>query len=69
MGWADLCAELLDVLHPSMVLVDLIGRETNYFYATSSKVRGTAGDFAELSGANRGKIIYERRSVSSRSSG
>ena len=69
MSWADLGAELLDVLHPSMVLVDLIGRETDDFYATSSKVWGTAGDFTELSGANRGKIIYERGSVSSRSSG
>jgi len=49
-----------------VVFVDFIGRETDDLYATSGEVWGTAGDFAELSGANRGKIIYERGSVSSR---
>ena len=66
MGWAGLGAELLDVLNPSVVLIDLIGRETDYLYTTSSKVWSAAGDFTELSGANRGKIIYERGSVSLR---
>ena len=37
MGWADLGAELLDVLHPSMMFVDLIGRETDDFYATDRR--------------------------------
>jgi len=66
MGWADLGAKRLDVLHPSVVFVDLIGRETDDLYATGSKVWGTAGDFAELSGANRGKIVCKRGSVSSK---
>ena len=70
MGWAgNLCAERLDILDPSIVLLEAVGRKADELYATSSKVWGTAGDFTELSGANRGKIIYERRSVSSRSSG
>jgi len=45
------------------VLVEAIGRETNELHTTSSEVLGTTSDFTELSGANGGKVIYERASV------
>lgn len=64
-GWASgLGAERLDILNPSLVLLEAVGRETNKLHATSSKVLRTAGDFTELSGANGGKVIYERMPVS-----
>ena len=65
-SWAKLGAELLDILHPSMVLVDVVGRKTNDLYAASSKVPGSASDFTKLGGANGGKVIYEQVSVSLR---
>jgi len=46
------------------VLLEAVGRETDELHTTSSKVLGTAGDFTELSGANGGKVIYERMPVS-----
>jgi len=46
------------------VLLEAVGRETNKLHATSSEVLGTASDFTEFSGANGGKVIYERMSVS-----
>ena len=64
MGWAGgLDAECLDILNPSGVLVEAIGRETNNFHATSSKVLGTTSDLTELRCANGGKVIYERTPV------
>jgi len=64
MGWADILdTERLDILNPSGVLVEAIGRETNNLHATSSKVLGTTSDFTELRCANGGKVIYERTPV------
>jgi hypothetical protein len=60
-GWAgNLGAERLDILNPSVVLINAIGRETNDLHTTSSKVLGTTSDFTKLSGANGGKVIYDR---------
>ena len=58
-GWAELGAVLFDILDPSMVLIKIIGRETNELHAASGKVLGTTSDFTELGGANGGKVIYE----------
>lgn len=55
----------LDILDPSLVLADIVGGETNYFHTTSSKVPGATSNLAKLSGANRGKIVYERASINS----
>ena len=64
--WAgNLFAVRFDVLDPSLVLVEAIGRETDELHTTSRKVVGAAGDLAELGGANRGKIIYKRTPISS----
>ena len=60
MGWASFGAKRLDVLNPSVMLLEAIGREANDLHATISKVLGTAGDFAKLSGANGGKVIYKQ---------
>jgi len=58
MGWADiLSAKLLNILDPSLVLFEAVGRETNDFHTTISKVFGATSNFAKLSGADRGKII------------
>jgi hypothetical protein len=60
-GWADsLSTKLLDILDPSLVLVETVGGETNDFHTTISKVFGATSNFAKLSGANRGKIICEQ---------
>ena len=60
-GWTgNLGAERLNILNPSVVLLDAIGREANELHTTSRKVLGTTSDFAKLSGANGGKVIYER---------
>ena len=65
MGWAgNLCAERLDILDPSIVLLEAVGRKADELYATSSKVFGTASDFTKLSGADGGEVIYERTPVS-----
>jgi len=45
------------------VLVEAVGRETDKFHTTSSKVSGTSGDFTKLSGANGGKVVYGRTPV------
>jgi hypothetical protein len=64
--WAgDLFAERLDILDPSLVLLETVGRETDELHTTSSKVVWAASDFAELGGANWGKVIYERGLVNS----
>ena len=65
MGRANLRTERLDVLNPSLVLLEAIGRETDKLHATGSEVRGTASDFTKLSSANRCKVIYKRALVSS----
>ena len=60
MGWAgSLGAERLDILNPSIVLFEAVGRETDKLHATSSKVLGTTSDFTELSGANGRKVVYK----------
>jgi len=56
-GWADLGAERLDILDPSVVLLEAIGRETDELHATISKVLGTTSDFTKLGGADGGKVI------------
>jgi hypothetical protein len=64
-GWAgNLGAVRLDILDPSSVLVEAVGREANKLHATSSKFLGTTSDFTELSGTNGGEVIYERTPVS-----
>ena len=64
MCWAgNLGAERLDILNPSSVLLEAIGRETDKLHATSSKVFGTTSDFTKLSGANGSEVIYERAPV------
>ena len=64
-GWAELGTVLFDIFHPSIVCFEVIGREPDELYATSVKVAGTTGDFTKLSGANWGKVIYERGPISS----
>ena len=63
-GWAELGAVLFDILHPSVMLLEAIGRETDKLHTARRKVPGTASDFTKLGGANRGEVIYERASVS-----
>ena len=64
--WAgNLLTVLLDILDPTLVLVEAIGGETDELHTTSRKVVGATSDLAELGGANRGKIIYKRMPISS----
>ena len=67
-GADSFVAECLDIPDPILVLLETVGGEADDFHTASTKVFGATSNFAKLSGANRGKVIYERGSVSSRRS-
>ena len=46
----------IDILHPSLMLVKAIGRDSDDFDVALFEVFGTTSDLTELSGANGGEI-------------
>lgn len=60
--WAgNLFAECFDILDPSIVLGNGVGRETNNLHITRGKVIRATGNFAKLGSANRGKVVCTDR--------
>ena len=55
-SWANFCADLVDIVDPSLMRIEVVSRETNKLDATSSKVGGTTSDLSELGRADLGKI-------------
>lgn len=55
-GGCKFGAVVVDILYPSMMIVETIGRNADHFDTSLLKVLGTASDFTELCCANWGEI-------------
>jgi hypothetical protein len=53
-SWANFRANFVDILDPVLMRIEVVGRETNDFDISSSKVRSTTSDLSELGRANLG---------------
>lgn len=55
---SSLRAKIVDILHPFVVLLEAIGRDTDHLDVASCEIRGTASNFSELGGADWGKVSW-----------
>jgi len=55
-SWANFRANFVDILDPVLMRTEVVGRETNDFDISSSKVRSTTSDLSELGRANGCKV-------------
>jgi hypothetical protein len=53
-SWANFGADLVDIIDPCLVRIEVVRRETNELDAAGSKVGGTTGDLAKFSRTDLG---------------
>jgi len=57
--WAFFRANLVDILDPGLVRIEVVSRETNDLDTTSGKIGGTTSDLSEFSCTNLGRSESE----------
>ena len=60
-SWANLRADLVDVIDPCLVRIEVVRRETDDLDAAGSKVGGTTSDLSKFSRADLGNRKQEIR--------
>lgn len=55
-SWANFLADVVDVVNPGLVRIEVVGRQADDLDATSSKVGGATSDLSEFSRADLGRI-------------
>lgn len=57
---SNFCSKFVNVFNPSLVIVNVIGRDANHLNITFGKVTCATSDFTEFGGADRGEISWMR---------